>query len=67
MQTPDVTGAATPTTAETLAKLGGDDQKGLTDVEVQARLKKYGQTRWWKNRKTRSPRCSHIFGGRFRG
>ena len=42
MQTPDATGAAAPTIAETLAKLGADDKRGLTDVEVQARLKKYG-------------------------
>src|SRR2546423_15172439 len=42
MQTPDVTGAAAPTIAETLAKLGADDKTGLTDAEVQARLKKYG-------------------------
>jgi H+-transporting ATPase len=42
MQTPDVTGAAAPTVAETLAKLGVDDKKGLTDAEVQAGLKKYG-------------------------
>ena len=31
-----------PTIAETLAKLGADDKTGLTDAEVQARLKKYG-------------------------
>ena len=42
MQTPDVTGAAAPTIAETLAKLGADEKRGLTDAEVQARLKKYG-------------------------
>ena len=42
MQTSDVTGAAAPTIAEILAKLGADDQKGLTDAEVQARLNKYG-------------------------
>ena len=42
MQTPDATGAAAPTIAETLAKLGADDKAGLTDAEVQARLKKYG-------------------------
>src|SRR6266851_10206179 len=41
MQTPDATGTA-PTIAETLAKLGADDKTGLTDAEVQARLKKYG-------------------------
>ena len=42
MQTPNVTGAAAPTIAEALAKLGADDKTGLTDAEVQARLKKYG-------------------------
>src|SRR6476646_2534825 len=42
MQTPGATGAAAPTIAATLAKLGADDKRGLTDVEVQARLKKYG-------------------------
>ena len=42
MQTPDATGAAAPTIVETLAKLGADDKRGLTDAEVQARLKKYG-------------------------
>ena len=41
MQTPDATGTA-PTIAETLAKLGADDKTGLTDAEVQARLKNYG-------------------------
>src|SRR5436189_3099808 len=41
MQTPDATDPA-PTIAETLAKLGADDKTGLTDAEVQARLKKYG-------------------------
>src|SRR3954454_974667 len=42
MQTPDATGAAAPTIAQTLAKLGSDDKAGLTDAEVKARLKKYG-------------------------
>src|SRR4029434_8995899 len=42
MQTPDATGAAAPTIAETLAKLGTNDKTGLTDAEVQAGLKKYG-------------------------
>jgi H+-transporting ATPase len=42
MQTPDATAAAAPTIAETLAKLGADDETGLTDAEVQARLKKHG-------------------------
>src|SRR4029450_3347232 len=42
MQTQDATGAAAPTIAETLAKLGADPKTGLTDAEVQARLKKYG-------------------------
>ena len=31
-----------PTIAETLAKFGADEKTGLTDVEVQARLQKYG-------------------------
>jgi H+-transporting ATPase len=42
MQAPDVTGAAGPTIAETVAKLGGDPNAGLNDAEVQTRLKKYG-------------------------
>jgi H+-transporting ATPase len=42
MQTPDVTETAAPSIAETLAKLGADDQKGLSSAEVQERLKKYG-------------------------
>src|SRR5213592_978417 len=42
MQTPDVTGAAAPTIAETLAKLGANDKSGLSDAEVEPRLKKYG-------------------------
>src|SRR4029453_10917869 len=42
MQTPDATGTAAPTIAETLAKLGADDKTGLTDAEVKTRLKKYG-------------------------
>ena len=42
MQTSDATGAAPPTIAETVAKLGTDDKRGLTDAEVQERLKKYG-------------------------
>ena len=44
MQTPDVTGAAGPTIAETLAKLGADPNAGLPDAEVQKRLKNYGPT-----------------------
>jgi hypothetical protein len=42
MQTPDATGAAAPSIVETLAKLETDPKAGLTDAEVQARLKKYG-------------------------
>lgn len=42
MQTADVKGASVPTIAETLAKLVADPKKGLTDAEVQQRLKKYG-------------------------
>jgi hypothetical protein len=42
MQTPHATGAAAPTIVETLAKFGADDKTGLTDAEVQGRLKKYG-------------------------
>src|SRR5947208_16917065 len=41
MQTPDATGTAL-TIAKTLAKLGADEKTGLTDAEVQARVKKYG-------------------------
>ena len=42
MQTSDATEAGALTIAETLAKLGVDDKRGLTDAEVQTRLKKYG-------------------------
>ena len=35
-------GGLLPTIAETLAKLGADPKKGLTDAEVQQRLKKSG-------------------------
>jgi H+-transporting ATPase len=41
MQTPDATGTG-PTIAETLAKLGADNKTGLTDAQVQVRLKKSG-------------------------
>ena len=34
MQTPDATGAAAPSIAETLSKLGADDKTGLADAEV---------------------------------
>lgn len=52
MQTSDATGAAPPTIAETVAKLGTDDKTGLTDTEVQERLKKYGP--WDKSKKKKS-------------
>src|SRR5215831_18695190 len=42
MQTPDVTGAAGPTIAQTPAKGGADTKTGLTAAEVQTRLKTYG-------------------------
>lgn len=45
MQTRNATGASVLTIAETLAKLGADDKTGLTEAEVQARLKNYGRTR----------------------
>ena len=68
MQTSDAIGAAASTIAQMLASLGADDKRGLTDAEVQARLEAVpGQTRSWRNRKTRSPRYSLIFGDRFRG
>lgn len=51
MQTPDATGAAAPTVVETLAKLGADDKTGLTDAEVQARLKQYGPNALVEKRK----------------
>lgn len=41
METPGVTAAANSTIAETLAKLGVDPKAGLTDADVQKRLKKY--------------------------
>src|SRR6266404_905090 len=42
MQTPDVTVAAGPTIAQTPAKIGTDTKTGLTEAEVQTRLKTYG-------------------------
>src|SRR6266568_5083984 len=42
MQTPDVTGAAGPTIVQTPAKGGADTKTGLTQGEVQTRLKTYG-------------------------
>src|SRR5881394_2214568 len=42
MQTLDVTGAAGPTIAQTPAKGGADTKTGLTEGEVQTRLKTYG-------------------------
>src|SRR6266567_6766859 len=42
MQTPDVTGAAGPTIVQTPAKGGADTKTGLTEGEVQTRLKTYG-------------------------
>src|SRR5438874_10839065 len=42
MQTPDATGAATPTVAETLVTLGANDKTGLTEAEVHARSQNYG-------------------------
>src|SRR5437763_13588615 len=42
MQTLDVTGAAGPTIAQTPAKCGAGTKTGLTEAEVQTRLKKYG-------------------------
>src|SRR5215831_2994753 len=42
MQTPHVTGATGPIIVETPAKLGAEAKTGLTDAEVQARLKTYG-------------------------
>src|SRR2546421_509186 len=42
MQTPDVTGAAGPTIVQTPAKGGADTKTGLTEAEVQTRLKTYG-------------------------
>src|SRR5881392_1751611 len=42
MQTPHATGAAAPTIAQTPAKIGANAEKGLTEAEVQTRLKTYG-------------------------
>jgi H+-transporting ATPase len=42
MQTSDATRAAAPTIVETPAMLGTDDKTGLTQAEVEERLKKYG-------------------------
>src|SRR5437762_3446819 len=42
MQTPDVTVAAGPTIVQTPAKDGADTKTGLTEAEVQTRLKTYG-------------------------
>ena len=67
MQTSDVTGAAAPTIAGTLAKLGADDQKGLTDAEVQARLNKYGPNALVEKQKNAFAALLEYFGGRFPG
>src|SRR5438034_4044509 len=42
MQTPDVTASTNSSIAETLAKHGADPKAGLTNAEIQERLKKYG-------------------------
>jgi magnesium-transporting ATPase (P-type) len=65
MQTPDATGAA-PNIAETLAKLGADPKTGLTDAEVQARSRKYGQNALAEKQKNAFAGL-HIFGDRLRG
>src|SRR3954462_13267301 len=51
MQTPHVTRTAAPTIVETLAKLGANGEKGLTDAEVQGRLNKYGPNALVEKRK----------------
>ena len=62
MQTPDATGTA-PTIAETLAKLGADDKTGLTDVEVQARLKQVRAKRAGGETEKRVRRVARLFLG----
>jgi magnesium-transporting ATPase (P-type) len=62
MQTPDATGTA-PTIPETLAKLGADDKTGLTDAEVQARLKKYGPNALVEKQKNAFSRVARLFLG----
>jgi hypothetical protein len=62
MQTPDATGT-TATIAETLAKLGADPKAGLTDAEVQARLKKYGPNALVEKTEERVRRVARILLG----
>ena len=66
MQTPDATGTV-PTIAETLAKLGANDKTGLTDAEVQTRLKKYGPNALVEKQKNAFAALLAYFWGRFRG
>ena len=56
-----------PTIAETLAKLGADEKTGLTDAEVQARLKKYGPNALVEKQKNTFAALLHIFGDPFHG
>jgi len=42
MPASDLTGSASPTIAEMLAKLGTDPKTGLNPAQVQERLNKYG-------------------------
>src|SRR6478672_8028780 len=63
MQTPDATGAAAPTIAETLAKLGADPKAGLTDADIQARLQKYGPNALAEKQKNRFAALLEYFWG----
>ena len=67
MQTPDVTGAAGPTIVQTPAKGGADTKTGLTEGEVQTRLKTYGPNALVENRRVRLPLWPATSGPPFRG
>ena len=63
MPTPNATGAAVPTVAETLTKLGVDPKTGLSPADVQERLKKYGPNALAEKQKSTFRRFARIFLG----
>ena len=67
MQASDVTGTASQTIAETLANLGADPKAGLTDAELQERLKKYGPNALVEQEKSAFWELLNYFWGPIRG